>query len=78
MSIITSPSKLKVYQLCPKQFHWIHNLKLLQPFNKAYIVGTKYHELVEKFHNGEPMDIDTEHEEVLTRLIEKYKKNPVE
>lgn len=78
MSITLSPSRLKTYATCPQLYHWQYNLKLLQPFNKAYIVGTKYHELVEKFHNNEPLEIDDEYKDVLSRLIEKYKKNPVE
>ena len=73
-----SASKLKTYALCPLWYHWQNNLKLLQVEGDALRIGTSYHSLVERHHNGEPFVEPTRDTKLLTGLFKKYLAKPLE
>jgi RecB family exonuclease len=70
-----SASKLKTYDLCPLQYHYIYNLKLIQKKSPAMILGSQYHEAVREYTLNQ-FNEDAYSKEVI-RLLENYKRNPV-
>ena len=72
-----SASKLKSYSICPRQFHYTYDLWLIQKKSTALILGTKYHNLVEKLSLGQSVwDEDYRGDIILKGLVEMYKRNP--
>lgn len=45
-----SASKIKTYEMCPLNYDWTYNKKLISIKGKALYLGSKYHELVRQYH----------------------------
>lgn len=73
MSIKTSASKLKLYKVCPLQYRYSYELKLLQPKSDAMLLGLAYHKAIENYYQSNQLPIDSE----LRIMVEKYLENPV-
>lgn len=73
-----SASKLKVFVTCPLQFYYNYVLRLIQPISDALLTGTRYHSIIQKYHDNEEVEFkDTKDIVTLKGLFEKYKLNPV-
>jgi len=74
-----SASKLKTYKTCPRQYHYIYDLSLIQRPSDALILGTRYHSIVRQLSLNEPIeDIKPTKDATLFGLIKKYKEHPVQ
>lgn len=53
---IISASSMSSYEMCPKNWYLHYVVKLIDPPNPAFIIGTAYHKCLEDFHNGKKID----------------------
>lgn len=47
-----SASSMKSYEACELNWYYQYGLKLLQPPNPNFIIGSAYHKCLEEFHSG--------------------------
>lgn len=83
-----SATCISSYEMCPLQFFFNYELKLLQLPNPAFIIGTAYHKALELFHTGnseEKIKYDIkelvesiEDYALVMGMFNKYKNNPIE
>lgn len=78
MSIRLSATKLKTYDNCPLQYKYLYELWLIQLDNDALLLGSAYHNLLERYHGWQEILIpEWKFSEQLEWLIKKYKESPV-
>lgn len=82
-----SATSYTMYNNCPQQWRFNYILHLLKKEGKALKIGKIYHECLELFHSGTPIEevlraaeaqSDKEDFALIEMLFDKYIKNPVE
>jgi len=71
-----SASMIKTYNTCPRQFYFTYVLKMISIKSDALRIGSRYHELVEEYHNWQYINMDLLWVEY--DCLRSYVKNPVE
>lgn len=78
-----SATRYSTFEKCPLRYKYQYVYRLISKKNKALVIGSLYHEMLEIYHrDGEELarniiDSNKEHSEILTHLFAKYQAQPI-